>query len=255
MFVLELSFIIIICSILSYITFAEGLLNLGGAISAFLVGIFIGILGGLLWIILLLIFLLSAFIATRYKFKYKKELGAQEGLKGERGPMNVIANGFVPICLALLHIPANSTNPLYIGLIPDRTAFFLFVVSVACAASDTMASEMGILSDKTYLITTLEKVRPGTNGGISLFGEMWAFMGSAYTLIISYILSNTVGENYISLSWLIFGIIIGFLSCQLDSLLGATLERKNIIGKSTVNMIAISISISLCGVIIWMIRF
>ncbi len=255
MMILELITIIIICVILATVTYYKGMLDLGGSSTAFAIGIIIGIFGGLEWILLLLIFLGSAFLATRYKFSYKKEHGFQEGRKGERGAVNVLANGLVPITLALLHNPINSLNPLGIGLVQYDIISFLFITSIACAASDTLASEMGILSDKTYLITSFKRVEPGTNGGVSLYGEIWALIGAAYTFGVSFIVFFILKDMYIEPSLMIFGISIGFMSCQIDSILGAVLERRGLIGKSTVNLLAVSISIIIMGAILWLIKF
>lgn len=231
------------------------MLNIGGSVTAFGIGIIIGVFGGIEWILLLLIFLGSAFVATRYKFNYKKEHGFQEGKKGERGTVNVLANGLVPMFLAFLHNPANSLNPLDTGLFPYKIVAFLFITSVACAASDTLASEMGILSDKTYLITSFERVEPGTNGGISLYGETWALIGAAYTLGVSFLVFYLLEGVFIEPSLMLFGVSIGFISCQIDSILGALLERKGLIGKSTVNLLAVSVSIIIAGAILWLIKF
>lgn len=253
--ILELLVIILICIVLASVTYLRRMLDSGGSIAAFFIGIVIGIFGGIEWILLLLVFLGSAFLATRYKFNYKKEHGFQEGKKGERGAINVLANGLVPMSLALLHNPANSLDPISIGLFEYKIVTFLFITSVACAASDTLASEMGILSDKTYLITNLKRVKPGTNGGVSLFGEIWAFIGAAYTFAISFIVFYILDGIYIKPSLMIFGIAVGFMSCQIDSIIGAIFERRGLIGKSTVNLLAVSISIIITGAILWLIKF
>ena len=253
--ILDIGLIVLICIILASITYVRGLLDLSGSVTAFIVGIIIGLQGGILWIFLLLIFLASSFLATRYKFNYKKKIDAQEGKKGERGVTNVLANGLVPMILAVLHTSNNSSNILTVGIIPHNIVVFLFITSIAGAAADTLASEMGILSRKTYLITSGEKVKPGTNGGISFRGELWAFVGSLYTFIVAFAVFGIFESYFIPLRWIIIGNVMGFISCQIDSLLGATLERKDIIGKSTVNLFAITISIIITGVIIWIIKF
>lgn len=252
---LEIGLILLICMILATVTYSRSMLDITGSLTAFIIGVLIGVMGGIFWIFILLIFLGSSFLATRYKFKYKKKIGLQEGKKGERSIKNVLANGLVPVFLAILY---DSSNYLSFGefkLLGNEIVIFLFVTSIAAAAADTLASEMGILSKDVYLITTGKKVVPGTNGGISLRGEIWAFIGSIYTFFIASLVFGYFQNIYLSFYWIPLGIFMGFVSCQIDSILGATLERKEIIGKSTVNLLAISTTIIITGVIIWIIKF
>ncbi|MFW5927709.1 MAG: DUF92 domain-containing protein [Thermoplasmatota archaeon] len=250
--ILDIGIVVFICSVLAILTYRRGMLNKGGSLTAWILGIIIGLEGGLLWIFLLLIFLFSAFLATKYKFKVKLKRGVQEGKKGERGAINVIGNGIIPVMIAILKNPGGLFN---YGVFDENLALILFITSVSAAAADTLASEMGLLSDKTYLITNLKRVKPGTNGGISIYGEIWSFIGSAYTFLIAFTLFTVLNGKPFSFPIAILGILFGFMSCQIDSILGATLERKNYISKSTVNLTAISITVTIFGVILWMIRF
>ncbi len=248
MVVFRIILIFIICSALGLITYLKGLLNADGSIMAFLLGLFIALQGGLTLIILLLVFLASAFIATKYKFNYKKERGMQEGFKGERGWKNVLANGFVPAIVLLLY---NSGDLINFGFLNSNFAISLFVLAIAAAASDTLASEIGMASKKVYLITTFERVKPGTNGGISAFGELWAMIGALYTFLLAQLIFYFADTITFSPEILLFGSFMGFLSCQIDSVLGATLERKGILNKSLVNFFAISISTIIFGGVIY----
>lgn len=245
--------IILICLILAFATYHKRLLNLSGAVTAFFMALFIGFQGGLVLLFLLLIFLISSFLATKYKFRYKKERGIQEGLEGERGWINVLANGAVPVVILLL---SRSGSILGLGFLESHVVLALFVASIAAAASDTLASEMGMTSEKAYLITDLKRVKPGTDGGVSLYGELWAFIGSFYTfLVVQGVLYIFRPESMLSGTIFMMGVFIGFISCQIDSLLGATFERKDLMGKSAVNFTAISISITIFGGILWQIGY
>ncbi len=248
----DILLIFIICFALSFITYYKRLLNLDGAVTAFFIAVFISIQGGLTLILLLLIFLFSAFLATKYKFGYKKERGIHEGLKGERGWTNVIANGAVPTMILILYDSGSIFN---IGFLGEEMMLVLFVTSIAAAASDTLASEMGMVSDKAYLITNFKRVKPGTNGGISLYGEFWALIGPLYTFLVAQAMFYFAGMSLLSPIFILSGIVVSFMSCQIDSLLGATLERRSLIGKSTVNFTSIFISVTLFGGILWQIGY
>jgi uncharacterized membrane protein len=137
------------------------------------------------------------------------------------------------------------------------------VAAVAVAASDTVASEIGVFSDKTYLITNLKKrVKPGTSGGVSMLGQSWALIAATYTalvgLLVLFIIPQVIPHEIAGISiansqapnpfaLVLIPIIVGFLGCQLDSLIGATIEQKKLISNNGVNLVATSIG----GLIAW----
>ncbi|MFQ5919194.1 MAG: TIGR00297 family protein [Thermoplasmata archaeon] len=223
---------------LSALAYYRGVLTWDGSLAAFAVGFTIGIFGDILWLFLLLLFLLTSFVATRYRFEVKKSLGAQEGVRGERRWGNVLANGLVPTLIAVLSISE---------LIPKDLAGLLFVSSIAVAASDTLASELGVLSPKTYRITTLERVPPGTNGGVSYLGQGAALLAALYTALMAWIFLTIIPLALgmpptfpIQPAVLVIPIVVGFLGCQVDSVAGATLEDRGLVSKKTVNLMATS---------------
>ncbi len=222
--------------------------------AAFAVGFVIGIFGDVLWLFLLLIFLLSSFIATKYRFDQKKAIGAQEGLQGERRYSNVFANGLAPAVLAIIG---------FIGLpqLPKDLVGLLFVSAIAVAAADTLASEIGVLSSETYLITTFERVRPGTNGGISLLGQGAALLAAIYTALMSWLLlamiPSAMGEPVTfppEPGLLLIPIVVGFVGCQIDSLVGATIERRGLISKKANNLLTTSLGALMALVLFVLVR-
>src|SRR2546425_12560539 len=59
----------------------------------------------------------------------------------------------------------------------------VFLSALSVAGADPLASEIGVLSRKTVLITTGEPVPPGTDGGVSRLGQLCAFGAAAYTSV------------------------------------------------------------------------
>ncbi len=231
-----------LCGILCYLAYREDVLTLDGTIAAFFVGLVIGILGDVTWLLLLLFFLLSSFIATRYKFALKEAMGVQEGKKGERRASNVLANGVAPMAAAAL---AFAVPPLLPGVFPRDAAGIVFLSALAVAGSDTLASEIGVLSPKPVLITTFEHVAPGTDGGISLLGEACALLAAVYTALFGWLVLGVVARAYaldptmpMDSTFLVVPAVIGFVGCQLDSVIGATLERRGLVNKKTTNLLA-----------------
>jgi uncharacterized protein (TIGR00297 family) len=236
--VIRIIIVLFLCSVLASITYYRRLLTLTGSMAAFGVGAIIGIFGDIVWLVLLLLFLLSGFAATKYKFATKEAWGVQEGKKGERRGSNVIAHGLIPSMIAVFAFLSRYFNW---PLLPTDVTGLIFVSAISVAAADTLASEIGILSDKAYSIVTLERVKPGTNGGVSWFGQMWAFFGAAYTSIFGWLIlhpfSDTLGMGF----WIVWiPLVVGFLGCQIDSILGATLEERGILNKDTNNLVTIA---------------
>ncbi len=229
-----------LCLVLSSLAYHKQVLTRRGSVAAFAIGMTIGILGDVTWLLLLLFFLLSSFAATRYRFALKEAMGVQEGKKGERGAMNVLANGLAPTAAAVisaLGIPGFSIE--WMGIV--------FLSGLAVAGADTLASEIGVLSDRAFLITTFRRVRPGTDGGVSLLGEVCALGASLYTALIGWFvlfyLSSLLGLSVTlpSRSFLLFiPATVGFVGCQIDSVLGATLEARGLMRKKGVNLAATS---------------
>ena len=119
--------------------------------------------------------------------------------------------------------------------------FPVFAAAVAVAASDTFASEFGSLDERVYMITTMKRCEQGINGGFSPTGQLAAIIGGLLIAIISLGFGTMFGaEAVASPAEFILGVtLIGFIGCQIDSVFGAVLENRGLIGKGTVNALAI----------------
>jgi uncharacterized protein (TIGR00297 family) len=109
----------------------------------------------------------------------------------------------------------------------------LFLGSVASAAADTVASEIGVVGKQPVLITTMEKVPPGTNGGITLIGEATATVAAFIIGITAFVMGVAP-----DLQMVLICAFAGFVGTNIDSIVGATLENKGKIGNSGTNLIA-----------------
>ena len=210
---IEALIVLIISIALAFLAYKKEILDTKGSISAFLVGAIIGIFGSIFWLVLLLIFMFSSFGATKFKFSLKKTKGVSEGEKGRRSVKNVLGNGMVPMIIALLSFKIEHQE-------------IVFISAVCVAAADTMASEIGVLSDNVYLITNLKKVKAGTDGGISFLGQFSALFGAFFVALIGWIILPHYSSMDRTIFTLFLPILIGFIGCQIDSVLGATLENK-----------------------------
>ncbi len=215
------------------------LLNASGAFAAFLLGTTIIVTTNLFWLLLLMSLLVLAGVATRAKYREKAARGTGEARGGVRRTRNVLANGLVPTLIALFHGPLDD----WLGV---GAASLMFVGAVAAAAADTFASEFGGLSDRTVLITTFKPVPPGTDGGISPAGQAAALLGGAIVALIGVVLLSLAHSfdapppaPTVSAGAVLVVTLGGFVGCQVDSLLGATLEVRGWLTKEEVNFLGI----------------
>ena len=218
--------------ILMVISRIRKILNESGTWAAAIMGLVVAIGGHWTWLVTLLAFLSAGFFVTRWRYDEKKEMGFNEGEDGERDWTNVISNGGVPMLVSLYAFMTEDWEEL----LP------IFVASVAVATSDTFASEVGCLDKRVYMITTLKKCEPGLNGGFSPNGQIAALVGALLISLVATALGMLVGAEALSspVEFIVSISIIGFLGCQVDSLLGALLENRGYIGKGTVNTLAIA---------------
>ena len=213
------------------------ILDKQGIIAAALLGLFVGFLGHWTWLLLLLCFLLSSHIATKWRFEEKTERGLNESADGHRGWINVAANGGMPALVALLTFVVDDWE----------SGLWMFAAAVAVATSDTWASEIGCLDHRVRMITTLKPCEAGVNGGFSPNGQLAAaaggFLIGASALVASLVMFSTSISDQIVIAGIVAG--LGFLGCQIDSILGAVLENRGFLTKGSVNALSIIAGVAL----------
>ena len=108
----------------------------------------------------------------------------------------------------------------------------LLAGSMAAALSDTLSSELGGLYDNPRLITTLERVPPGTDGGVTWQGEVFGLLGAVVVAGVAFGLLP--GVSPLGAATVAAGGLVGM---TIDSLLGATVEGPGF-GNEAVNFAA-----------------
>jgi uncharacterized protein (TIGR00297 family) len=87
--------------------------------------------------------------------------------------------------------------------------------------SDTFASEIGkAYGTTTFLITTLERVEPGTEGAVSAEGTAAALVGGSLLPLYGW------AVGLINAPSVVVATIAAFVACNVESLIGATLQEK-----------------------------
>jgi uncharacterized protein (TIGR00297 family) len=164
---------------------------------------------------------LMTWVATRLGYRRKLALGLAERHEG-RNAWQVLAN----LAVAALGSAVFSATGNRVWLIAALAA-------LAEAATDTVASEIGqYRGPDARMITTWKRVPAGTDGGITIPGSI---AGLAAGLVIAAV--ATVGGMVVA-AQLWIPVAAGFTGMLIDSLLGATLQRRGWISNQTVNLFA-----------------
>lgn len=220
-------------------TYRKEMLNAAGALTAVAMGAAIVLFTNIFWLLLLFSLLAMGSAATRFRFAEKEARKVAEksgGQKGRRATRNVIANGLAPTLVAV-------ASPVITSQWGAGVAAVAYASSVAVAAADTLASEFGSLSSRVRMITTLKPVPAGTDGGVSLVGQLAAVAGGAVIAVLGALFCGMLTPGDLAMPTTPLALLIpaamGFLGCQVDSVLGATLETRGLVNKEEVNMISI----------------
>eukprot|EP00980_Cylindrotheca_fusiformis_P002422 scaffold575_cov104-Cylindrotheca_fusiformis.AAC.8 len=155
-------------------------------------------------------------LVTKVRFAEKEKLGIAEGRGGRRGPENVWGSAATGLTCALCSVQ----GPSFLG-IPSELFLLGYVASLATKLSDTFASEIGKVYGKTtFLITTLERVEPGTEGAVSAEGTAASLVGGLALSLYGYIV-GLIGLQAVPIS-----AVAAFIATNVESVLGATLQGK-----------------------------
>jgi len=169
-------------------------------------------------LMLVALFILSV-LATSHKrhikAKYHPEVLESKG----RNIWQVFANGGVAAILGSLAIIDYNHSELYI---------LMMAASLASALADTLSSELGMIyGSKFYNILNLKREANGLDGVVSVEGTL---IGACGAFVIAFIYGG-FDEKCLIVA------ISGILGNLIDSMLGATIERKNYIGNDMVNFL------------------
>ncbi|BAW30256.1 integral membrane protein [Methanosarcina thermophila] len=211
---------------LGVLAYRAKIADVSALLSAALLGVLIIVFSGLSWFLLLLTFFILGGGFTRYKYAYKESIGIAQAKDGIRSYENVFSNSTAALVLAVAY-----------GVFPEHSLpiIYAYMGTVATATGDTLASEIGTTAKgRPRMITTLKPSEPGADGAVSLLGEFAAILGSAVIGILAYLLG--VSDNFILT--VLITTAGGFFGTNIDSLLGATLQKRGVLSNSGVNFVA-----------------
>ena len=195
-----------------------------------------GCMGFLGWISVV-IYLILGSLVTKVGFQYKQNIGIAEKRGGRRGPENVWGSAATAVILAIM-IKLNILNQSILEV--------AFAASFAAKLADTFGSEIGKrFGSNTFLITTFQKVKKGTEGGISLEGTFASLCGSflmSYFMLILGIISTKYQFSIVLLS--------GFIATVSESVIGAKFQEKYQLSNEFVNFVQTTLS-SIISIILY----
>ncbi|MDP2973442.1 MAG: DUF92 domain-containing protein [Candidatus Diapherotrites archaeon] len=204
---LHAAIVLAVLCIFSIVSHKKKLLDFEGILVANIIGLFIFLLGDIVNFLFIVFFFIIAEASTvfaRKNAKTKHEV---------RTTGNILGNSGAAVLCLVFNFP------------------FGFFAALSAALADTLSSEIGLLSKrKPVLITTLEKVPHGTDGGVTPLGMYAALAGAISIASIHF---------YLFQSPLLFLVLIasGFIGSAVDSFFGAVFERKKMLNNAEVNFL------------------
>ena len=203
---------------LGALAFFSGALNRGGSLAGLAVGGCVWLGTGWRGVLVLLVFVTLGTVTSRWRRR------AEAGSRHEppRRAENVLANGTVAAACGLL-----AATQL------DSWAVVAMVGALAAATADTVGGELGIAAGgRTWLLTNARPVTAGADGGVSAVGTLCTVLGAAAIAALAVALGLLTPR---AAGWVA---VAGTAGALLDSLLGATLERRGLLDNEGVNLLS-----------------
>ncbi len=212
----------------------------GGAATGAILSMIVWSAAGWRGFVLLGAFVALASGATRWRAARRDGSAGGRGDEGPRDSRQAVANMGAAALLSLLAI---------MGRLEPGAVLAAFTAALAAALSDTMSTEAGqAMGGRPVLITTWRPVPAGTDGGISPSGTLAGLASSSLLALLAW------GVGSLPLSGVPVVAFSGFAGNLVDSLLGATLERRGILENDSVNFLA-TVAGALCAFVLWSLLF
>ncbi|CAP14295.1 MULTISPECIES: TIGR00297 family protein [Halobacterium] len=208
-----------------WVSRALGATSIAGMLTGVFLGLLAVVLGGYGWFVVLVAFFAVGSLATKFKYELKADRGVAEPNDGARGTANVLGNSAAAL-IALVLYAAHAHVPF-----ADTAFLFAYAGSVATALADTLSSEVGGLFDTPRLVTTFERVDPGTDGAVTWQGELAGVVGATIIAVLSVAVFGVTLRGG--------GVVVaaGVAGMTADSLAGATIEGR-VLTNQGVNFLA-----------------
>lgn len=200
--------------------YAARTVQLSGAVVGHLIGTAVYAFAGWRGYLVLVVFFVLASGSTKVGYEKKAARRIAQEAGGRRGARHAVANCGLAAFLAFL---AAGT--------PHATALLVaFTAALATAVFDTVSTEIGqVYGRRTFLITTLRPVPPGTDGAVSLEGTAAGLAAGAALAGLAW------GLGLIPAPGAAVAAAAALVGTTAESYLGATVEAMHLVDNEAVN--------------------
>lgn len=194
--------------------------SLSGALWGWVLGSLLFAFGGWRGFLMLLLFFVLGTAATRLGYGRKEALGLAQENHGRRGARHAFANVTTGAVFAFLAVATSYPEVCTLAL----------VAAFATAACDTVSSEVGqAFARRHYLVTTLRRVRAGTDGAVSAEGTA---AGAGAALLLA---TAAWWVGLVSPAGAVVVVVSALAGATLESYVGATMQRWRWVDNELVN--------------------